>query len=122
MMLDTGSLPHINGGRLRALAVAAKTRIAALPNVPTFDEVGLKGMYASAWYGIMAPAGTPRAVVDRLNREANEALKSPELHKQLVEFGAQVGGGTAEEFAAFAAAEIRRYEEIVAISGAKKEQ
>ncbi len=122
MMLDTGSLPHINSGRLRALAVASKKRIAALPNVPTFDEVGLKGMYASAWYGIMAPAGTPRAVVERLNREANDALKSPELHRQLVEFGAEVGGGTPDEFAAFAVSEVKRYEEIVAISGAKKEQ
>jgi tripartite-type tricarboxylate transporter receptor subunit TctC len=122
MMLDTGSLPHINSGRLRALAVASKVRIAALPNVPTFDEAGLKGMYASAWYGIMAPAGTPRAVVERLNREANAALQSPELRKHLVEFGAEIGGGTADEFAAFAASEVKRYEEIVAISGAKKEQ
>ncbi|HUN68406.1 MAG TPA: tripartite tricarboxylate transporter substrate binding protein [Burkholderiales bacterium] len=122
MMLDTGSLPHIKSGRLRALAAASKARIAALPDVPTFDEVGLKGMYASAWYGIMAPAGTPRAVVERLNREANAALQSPELRKHLVEFGAEIGGGTAEEFTAFAASEVKRYEEIVAISGAKKEQ
>jgi len=121
MMLDTGSLPHIAGGRLRALAVASKARIAALPNVPTFDEVGLKGMYASAWYGIMAPAGTPRAVVERLNREANAVLQSPELRKQLVDFGAEIGGGTADEFAAFAASEVKRYESIVAISGAQKE-
>jgi tripartite-type tricarboxylate transporter receptor subunit TctC len=122
MMLDTGSLPHIQGGRLRALAVASKTRVAALPDVPTFDEIGLKGMYASAWYGIMAPAGTPRAMIDRLNREANAALQSPELRKQLVDFGAAIGGGTPDEFAAFAASEVKRYEGIVAISGAQKEQ
>jgi tripartite-type tricarboxylate transporter receptor subunit TctC len=122
MMLDTGSLPHITGGKLRALAIASKSRLSTLPNVPTFEEAGLKGMIASAWYGLMAPAGTPRPVIERLNSDANAALQSPELRKQLVEFGAEIGGGSAEEFARFAAAEIKRYAEIVSISGAKLEQ
>jgi len=122
MMLDTGSLPHITGGKLRALAIASKARLPTLPNVPTFEELGLKGMLASAWYGLMAPAGTPKAIVDRLNRDANVALQSPELRKQLTEFGAEIGGGSADEFARFATAEVGRYADIVNISGAKLEQ
>jgi len=122
MMLDTGSLPHIVGGKLRALAVASKTRLQALPNVPTFEELGVRGMIASAWYGLMAPAGTPKAIVDRLNKESNAVLQAPEFRKHLTDFGAEIGGGTAEEFAAFAVAEVKHYEAIVAISGAKMEQ
>ena len=121
MMLDTGSLPSISGGKLRALAVASKMRLAVLPNVPTFEELGVRGMLASAWYGIMAPAGTPRTIVERLNKETNAALQSPELRKQLIDFGAEIGSRSAEDFAAFALAEIKHYESIVAISGAKME-
>ena len=121
LMLDTGSLPHIVSGQLRALAVASKARIPALPEVPTFDELGIKGMYASAWYGIMAPAGTPPALVERLNLEINKIIKSADMRKRLNEFGAEVGGGTPDEFAKFALAEITRYADIVRISGAKPE-
>jgi len=121
-MLDTGSLPHIAGGKLRALAVASRARLPALPDVPTFDELGVRGMFASAWYGLMAPAGTPRAIIERLNRESNAVLQSADFRKHLTDFGAEIGGGTAEEFAAFAIAEIKHYEEIVALSGAKMEQ
>jgi tripartite-type tricarboxylate transporter receptor subunit TctC len=122
MMLDTGSLPHIAGGRLRALAVASKTRLPALPDVPTFEELGVRGMIASAWYGLMAPAGTPSAIIDRLNRDSNAVLQSADFRQRLTDFGAEIGGGTAEEFAAFAIAEIKHYEEIVALSGAKMEE
>lgn len=122
LMLDTTTcLPFIAGGKLRALAVASKKRNPALPNVPTFDEVGLHGIYASSWYGLMAPAGTPRAVVEKLNAEANAVLKSPEMQKRMVEFGAEVGGGTPEEFGNFIVSEIRRYESIVKASGARLE-
>jgi len=121
MMLDTGSLPHIVGGKLRALAVASNARLAALPDVPTFEELGIHGMIASAWYGIMAPAGTPKPVVDRLNAESNAVLRTADMRKRLTDFGAEIGGGTADEFAAFAVAEIERYQTIVALSGAKME-
>jgi tripartite-type tricarboxylate transporter receptor subunit TctC len=102
--------------------VASKARLPALPDVPTFDELGVRGMFASAWYGLMAPAGTPRAIIDRLNRESNAVLQSADFRKHLTDFGAEIGGGTAEEFAAFAIAEVKHYEEIVALSGAKMEQ
>lgn len=120
LMLDTTTcLPFIAAGRMRALAVASKTRNPALPDVPTLDEVGLPGVYASSWYGLSAPAGTPRAIIDKLNAEANAVLKSPELRKRMLAFGAEVGGGTPEDYARFMASETRRYAEIVRLSGAK---
>ena len=79
LMLDTTTcLPFIAAGRMRALAVASKKRNPALPDVPTFDEVGVPGVYASSWYGLMAPAGTPRPIIDKLNAEANQVLQSPD--------------------------------------------
>ena len=120
LMLDTTTcLPFIAAGKLRALAVASKARNPALPDVPTFGEVGLPGIYASAWYGLMAPAGTPREIIERLNRETNQVLQSPDVRKRMADFGAEIGGGTPEEFAGFIASEIKRYEEIVRLSGAK---
>jgi tripartite-type tricarboxylate transporter receptor subunit TctC len=120
LMLDTTTcLPFIADGRMRALAVASKARNPALPDVPTFDEVGLKGIYASSWYGLAAPAGTPRAIIDKLNAAANEVLQSPEVKKRMAAFGAEIGGGTPEDFGNFMASETRRYAEIVRISGAK---
>ena len=119
MMLDTGSLAQVQAGTLRALAVAARQRLPALPNVPTFDEAGLPGIYASSWYGLMAPAGTPRPIIDKLNAQANEVLQSPDMKRRMAEFGAEVGGGTPEEFGQFIVSEIKRYESIVRLSGAK---
>lgn len=120
LMLDTTTcLPFVASGRMRALAVASKKRNPALPDVPTFDEVGLPGVYASSWYGLMAPAGTPRPVIDKLNAEANQVLQSADMKRRMAEFGAEVGGGTPEEFGRFIVSEIKRYESIVRLSGAK---
>jgi tripartite-type tricarboxylate transporter receptor subunit TctC len=120
LMLDTTTcLPFVASGRMRALAVASKKRNPALPNVPTFDEVGLPGIYASSWYGLMAPAGTPRPIIDKLNAQANEVLQSADMKRRMAEFGAEVGGGTPEEFGQFIVSEIKRYESIVRMSGAK---
>jgi tripartite-type tricarboxylate transporter receptor subunit TctC len=120
LMLDTTTcLPFIASGRLRALAVASKARNAALPDVPTFDEVGLRGVYASSWYGLSAPAGTPHAIIEKLNAEVNAVLKSPQFQKRMLDFGAEIGGGTPQEFAQFMASETKRYAEIVRVSGAK---
>jgi tripartite-type tricarboxylate transporter receptor subunit TctC len=120
LMLDTTTcLPFVASGRMRALAVASKKRNPALPNVPTFDEVGLPGVYASSWYGLMAPAGTPRPIIDKLNAQANEVLQSADMKRRMAEFGAEIGGGTPEEFGQFIVSEIKRYESIVRLSGAK---
>ncbi len=118
VMLDTGSMPHIKSGTLRALAVASQKRLPALPDVPTFAELGIPNFNASAWYGIMAPAGTPEPIVDELNVTINKILKEPEVIKRLHDFGAVVEGGTPQEFKAFAVSEIDRYNKIVKDSGA----
>jgi tripartite-type tricarboxylate transporter receptor subunit TctC len=120
MMIDTGSLGSIRGGLLRPLAVASANRLPVLPKVPTFKEAGTP-MLASAWYGLMLPANAPAEVVNRLNAEVNKILRHPEIQAGLTGMGAIVMGGTAPEFAAFAASEIKRYEAIVNDSGAPKE-
>lgn len=120
LMLDTTTcLPFIAAGKMRALAVASKARNPALPDVPTLDEAGLPGVYASSWYGLSAPAGTPRAIIEKLNAAANAVLQSPELKARMLTMGAEIGGGTPEDFGRFMASETRRYAEIVRISGAK---
>ncbi|MGE8678255.1 MAG: Bug family tripartite tricarboxylate transporter substrate binding protein [Achromobacter marplatensis] len=122
MMLDTGSLAQVQAGALRALAVASRQRLPALPDVPTFDEAGVPKMYASAWYGIVAPAGTPADVVQRLNKEVNAVTSAPEVKQRMESMGALVPAGqTPEEFSTFIQSEIARYAEIVKISGAKME-
>ncbi|MGE8617203.1 MAG: Bug family tripartite tricarboxylate transporter substrate binding protein [Achromobacter spanius] len=122
MMLDTGSLAQVQAGALRALAVASHQRLPALPNVPTFEEAGVPKMYASAWYGIVAPAGTPSDVVQRLNKEVNAVVASPDVKQRMENMGALVPAGQSpEEFGAFIQSEIKRYAEIVKISGAKME-
>ena len=120
MMIDTGSLGSIKGGMLRALAVASKTRIPALPDVPTFAEAGTP-MIASAWYGMMLPAGAAPGVVARLNKEFNTLLQNPDIRARLHSIGAEIEGGTAESFTRFSISEIKRYEQIVQQSGAPKE-
>ncbi len=122
MMLDTTAcLPFVASGRMKAFAVASKTRNPALPNVPTFDELGVPGVYSSAWYGIMAPAGVPQEVVLRVNAEVNALLRTPEVRKRIADFGGEPGGGTPEDFERFVASELRRYADVVKASGAKVE-
>ena len=121
LMLDTGSLPHVQAGTLRALAVASKARLPMLPAVPTFAEAGVSGMEASAWYGVMAPAGLPKDIAARLNGEIDKLLKNPAVVRRLQEFGAEVGGGTPDDFGRFAASELKRYAEIVRRTGARLE-
>ncbi|EWS66123.1 Argininosuccinate lyase [Hydrogenophaga sp. T4] len=118
MMFDTGAFPHIKGGKIRALAVAAEKRHPLIPDVPTFEELGIKGMIMNAWYGVAAPAGTPAAVVAKVNQAVEHALKSGELSKRLADIGAEVRGGTPEAFATFWRNELVRYEKLVKLTGA----
>ena len=106
---------------MKAFAVASKARNPALPNVPTFDELGIPGVYSSAWYGLMAPAGTPQEIVARINAEANAVLKSPEVRKKIADFGGEPGGGTPADFERFVASELQRYAAVVKASGARVE-
>ena len=122
MMLDTTAcLPFVAAGRMKAFAVASRARNPALPNVPTFDEIGIPGVYSSSWYGILAPAGVPAEVVNRINSEVNAILRTPEMKKRLADFGGEAGGGSPEDFAKFMASETARYADIVKASGAKVE-
>ncbi|MBU3609467.1 tripartite tricarboxylate transporter substrate binding protein [Polynucleobacter wuianus] len=120
MMLDTGSMANIKGGKLKALGVASDKRIPELPNVPTMKEAGVP-MVANAWYGVMLPAGSSKDVAEKLNRAFNKVLKDPEVRKSLQGIGAQVDGGSVAEFTKFSQSEIKRYEGIVNLSGAPKE-
>jgi len=112
-------LPHIKSGRLRALAVSSAQRLAALPEVPTVAESGYPGFEADQWYGIVAPAGTPAAIVARLNGEINKALALPELAQQLAVEGAVPSPATPRAFADLIEREIPRWAEVVKAGNVK---
>lgn len=117
-MFDTGAFPHIKGGKIRALAVAADKRHPQLPEAPTFDELGIKGMVMNAWYGLAAPAGTSPALIAKVNTALNHALKSGDLAKRLADIGAEVRSGSPEDFAKFWRSEVDRYAGLVKMTGA----
>jgi tripartite-type tricarboxylate transporter receptor subunit TctC len=110
---------HIKQGKLRALAVSSAKRVDDLPDVPTINESGYKGFDAVTWFGLLAPAGTPKDVVARINLEFNKALKVPELNKRLSDEGADPAGGTPEQFAKLIKDDIPRWGKVVKDSGAK---
>jgi tripartite-type tricarboxylate transporter receptor subunit TctC len=101
-------VPHIQAGKLRALAVTSRRRSALLPGLPTIAESGFPGYEAGSWYGILAPAGTPRAIIERLHDELVKALRQPAVSQRLSAEGAEIIGGTPEEFAAHIGAEKER--------------
>jgi tripartite-type tricarboxylate transporter receptor subunit TctC len=113
-------LPFVTAGKLKALGVAAPRRSTAMPDIPTLDEQGIPNVHTLTWYGVMAPAGTPREIVDRLNKEINEILQTEEIRARLIKLAAEPGTGSAEAFAKFVASETERYGEIVRLSGADK--
>jgi len=112
-------LPHIRSGRLRALAVSSTARIAALPEVPTVAESGFPGFEADQWYGIVAPAGTPPAVVARLNAEIHKALALPDVARQLAAEGAVPTPGPPQAFGELIAREIPRWREVIKAGNVK---
>lgn len=110
---------QIRNGKLRALAVTSARRVDDLPSVATINESGFKGFDEVTWFGLLAPAGTPRDVVARLNAEFNKALQNPELRRRLGDEGADAVGGTPEQFAALIRDEIPRWGRVVRESGAR---
>jgi tripartite-type tricarboxylate transporter receptor subunit TctC len=114
------ALPHIKAGKLKALAVTSRARSSALPNVPTIEEAAkLNGFDASSWFGLFAPAGTSRTIVDKIHADVAKALAVPEVRERFVAQGAQPGGTTPDQFAAFIRAETDKWTKVVKISNAK---
>lgn len=112
------AMPNLATGRLRALAVTGRQRSPLLPDVPTLEEAGVPGYEALAWYGLLAPAGTPRAVVDKLNEAARKALDTPAVREQIARLGSAPVHGTPEQFGAFIKAEHDKWGPIVKSTGA----
>ncbi|HEV7578197.1 MAG TPA: tripartite tricarboxylate transporter substrate binding protein [Caldimonas sp.] len=123
MMFDNmpSSLPLVKEGKLRALGVTSLTRSPAAPEIPTIAEQGLPGFDAVSWFALFAPAGTPKAVVDRLQGEVKKILASPEIARKLAEAGLDAVGSSADELAAYQRAEIAKWARVVKDSGAKVE-
>jgi len=115
MMFELGyaALPSVKAGKVRALAVTSTTRMALLPDVPTLAEAGLPGFESTNWQGVIVPAGTPRAIVERLNRDINAVLAIPEQRESIVANGGEVAGGTPEAFRDFIRSETAKWGEVV---------
>jgi tripartite-type tricarboxylate transporter receptor subunit TctC len=112
-------VPHIQSGRLRALAIGSLKRFPAIPDVPTFDEAGVKGYEATTWFGLMAPIRTPKEIVSRLNAEVVKIIASPEVSKRFVADGLEPIGGSEAEFARFIRDEITKYAKVIKAAGIK---
>ncbi len=120
LMFDnlTTAIPYIRQGRLRALAVTSEKRVPALPDVPTMVESGLPGFVVTPWWGIFAPAGTPKPIVDKLNHDIVAVLKSKEVSEFLAAQATDVVGDSPQEFATFVKGEAARWGQVVKASGA----
>jgi tripartite-type tricarboxylate transporter receptor subunit TctC len=117
-------LPQVRAGTIKAFAVAGRNRLAAAPNIPTVDEVGLPGFYTSVWYGLWAPKGTPRSIIERLNAAIVEAYADPAMQSRLADFGQDIfprDQQTPEALAAFHKAEIAKWWPIIKAAGIKGE-
>lgn len=111
------SMPHIKSGRIRALAVTTAKRSGLVPDLPTIAEAGLKGFEANNWYGIVAPAGTPRAIINRLNKEIVAVLNLPDVKDFLFKQGLDTAPSTPEDFGAYIRSEKAKWEQVIKAAG-----
>jgi tripartite-type tricarboxylate transporter receptor subunit TctC len=110
-------IQQVRAGRLRPLAYAAARRSELMPDVPTLQEVGVSGADVSVWYGLLAPAGTPRDIVDALASAVGRAARAPDMRQRMLDQGADPVGNTPEEFAKVLREEVARWKEVVAATG-----
>lgn len=103
----------IKAGKLKALAITSKTRVSALPDVPTLQESGVSGAESGSWIGLLAPAGTPKEIVDKISQSLQQAVAAPEIQQQLLAQGAVAKGGTPADFSQLIAADRKRYARII---------
>jgi tripartite-type tricarboxylate transporter receptor subunit TctC len=123
MMFDQmySAMPSIKADKLRPLAITSRTRSPLLPNVPTFAEVGYPKVEVLNWQGLIAPKGTPKEIIDKLNTAANEALKDPVIREQMLSQGNEIGGGSPAEFAALIKSESAKWGVVVKTANIKPE-
>ena len=112
-------LPHVKAGRMKALAVTSLARISVLPDVPSLHELGLKDFDAVGWNGLLAPTGTPREVISRVHDDVVKILAEPQVRDKLLAQGADIVGNTPEQFTEWIRVEIKKWAEVIRVSGAK---
>jgi tripartite-type tricarboxylate transporter receptor subunit TctC len=112
---------HVRAGRLRPIALSGNKRSPAAPGIPTIAESGIPGFSVTSWFGVAAPARTPRPIIDRLHGEIVRALNSPDLHERLQSMGADPGGNTPEQYTAFVQNEIAKWGKVIKAAGIKGE-
>lgn len=123
MMFDQmySAMPSIKADKLRPIAITSKKRSPLLPNVPSFAEVGYPKVEVLNWQGLIAPKGTPKAIIDKLNAAANEALKDPQLRELMLSQGNEIGGGSPADFAALIKSESQKWSAVVKTANIKPE-
>jgi tripartite-type tricarboxylate transporter receptor subunit TctC len=114
-------MPHIQAGKLRGLAISTPRRLSQLPDVPTFEEEGIRGFDVTNWYGVMAPGATPRDLVGKLNADINKAMQVPEVRTRLEAVGTQLREQSPAEFEAFMKAEVAKYGKLIKDAGIRIE-
>jgi tripartite-type tricarboxylate transporter receptor subunit TctC len=115
------SIPHITSGKLRALAVTPPKRVQALPNIPTMAEAGVPGVVVVNWYGLIAPAKTPKPIIDKISREVVKAMQSPEVGQRLLAEGSEAVGSSPKEFETHIRAEQAQWSRVIKQAGIKGE-
>lgn len=118
----TSVLPHVKAGKLKALAITVKSRSALAPSIPTMDEAGVPGYETSIWNGLLVPAGTPRAIVNRLNEASIQILKSPQAQERYAAVGAEIRYNSPEEFHTLIRSEIAKWAKVVKAAGIRADQ
>lgn len=123
LAIDTTAalLPLVRSGRVRALAIASRTRMAEAPDIPTFAEAGLPNYEANGWYSMHAPAGTPAAIITKLNAEIVRAMKLPDMQERFKQLGLEGGGGSPEQLTQFVRSEYAKYAKVIKDAGIRPE-